>query len=203
MKSIPSNQTLDIQGNPFSHTRATLRIVLAAACIGLGILILNFGQNPAWRDSVDGDWLIGLLTVIAFIIAAILPYNTHTFLDLEASDLVTLKHYAWLRIGNRRCPLTDFSRIVMGHVCHPGGEGPDTFTGSVGLKPTDGGAVFWLKEFPTTRDEIPRATYEFATMLQRLLAMPVSVVGMEFLDLERQLNSTAQEIRNSPRQREI
>ena len=63
------------------------------------------------------------------------------------------------------------------HLCHPGGEGPDTYTGCVGLKPVEGKAVLWVKNFPTTLDEVPRAAYEFAKKFQEMTGLPVVPVG--------------------------
>jgi len=45
--------------------------------------------------------------------------------------------------------------------------------------------VFWLKEFSTTPDEMPREAYEFAIALQKSLPLPTTVLGLEFLDLEK------------------
>ena len=187
MNSTTSNRTLDIQGRPSNYAEATCKIALSAACIGLGIFLWPLGKHSflGELDSPEAKPTVWLVAVIVWILAAILPYKAHTFLDLGDSQLATLKYYGGLRISNRRRPLTDFGCIAVRHVCHPGGEGPDTFTGSVGLKPRDGGAVFWLKEFSTTQDEMPREAYEFAITLQRRLALPMTVLGLEFLDLEK------------------
>jgi len=187
MNSATSNQTLEIRGTRFNYAQATGKIALAAACIGLGIYLWPLREHSFWPqwDSPDAKPLFWLLAVIPWIIAAILPYKAQTFLDLGNSQLVTLKYYGWFRISSRRRPFTDFGCIAVRHVCHPGGEGPDTFTGSVGLKPTDGGAVFWLKEFSTTQDEMPREAYEYARRLKALLPLPMTVLGLEFLDLEK------------------
>lgn len=183
MNSATSNQTLDIQGTNFDYAEATGRIVLAAGCVGLGFFLLH----ALWTEDPKSEakFIAGLIPAITWIIAAILPYKAHTFLDFGNSQLVTLNYYAWLRISSRRRPLTDFGSITVRHVCHPGGEGPDTFTGSVGLKPTDGGAVFWLKEFPTTQDEMPREAHEYAHRLKEVLPLPITMLGLEFLDLEK------------------
>ena len=178
-----TDQTLDIQGPQFNYAEATTKIALSAVCIGLGIFLWH---APWTKDSdIETKSTAWFIATIAFIIAVILPYKAHTFLDFVKGQIVTLKHYGWFRISNRRRPLADFGSIAVRHVCHPGDEGPDTFTGSVGLKPTDGGAVFWLKEFPTTQDEMPREAYEFAIALQKRLPFPMTVRGLEFLDLEK------------------
>ena len=45
--------------------------------------------------------------------------------------------------------------------------------------------MFWLKEFSTTQDEMPREAYEYARRLKELLPLPMTVLGLEFLDLEK------------------
>ena len=57
------------------------------------------------------------------------------------------------------------------HVCHPG-EGEDTFTGSVGFKPIEPGSIFWVKEFPATKDEMPFQPDIFAKELAILTGLP-------------------------------
>lgn len=182
-----TNQTLDIRGTQFNCAAATCKMALSAACIGLGIFLWPLRENTFWGDldSAEAHFNRWLFAVVPLIIAAILPYKAHTFLEFVDSQIVTLKYYGWFRISNRRRRLADFDRIVVRHVCHPGGEGPDTFTGSVGLHPTKGETVFWLKGFPTTQDEMPREAYEFAITLQTRLRLPMTVLGLEFLDLEK------------------
>jgi len=181
------NRTLDIQGTQFDYAAATARMALSAACIGLGIFLWPLREHTFWGDldSAEANFNRWFFAVVPLIIAAILPYKAHTFLDFVNGRIVTLKYYGWFRISIRRRPLTDFGSITVRHVCHPGGEGPDTFAGSVGLKPTDGGAVFWVKEFSTTHDEMPREAYEFAIALQKRLPLPMTVLGLELLDLEK------------------
>jgi hypothetical protein len=195
MNSATSSQTLDIRGTHFDYAEATGKIALTAACIGLGIYLWPLREHSFWPQWDSPFWVkwnspeakstAWLVTAIVLIIAAILPYKAHTFLDFGNSQLVTSKYYGWFRISSRRRPPADFGCIAVRHVCHPGGEGPDTFTGSVGLKKKDGGAVFWLKEFPTTQDELPREAYEYARRLKELLPLPMTVLGLEFLDLEK------------------
>jgi hypothetical protein len=182
-----THQTLDIQGTQFNYAAATCKMALSAACIGLGIFLWPLREHTFWGDldSAEANFNRWFFAVVPLIIAAILPYKAHTFLDFVNGRIVTLKYYGWFRISIRRRPLTDFGSITVRHVCHPGGEGPDTFTGSVGLKPTDGETVFWLKEFPTTQDKMPREAYEFAIALQTRLRLPMTFLGLEFLDLEK------------------
>jgi hypothetical protein len=187
MNGATSNQVIDIHGTQFDRGEATYRMAMSAACIGLGIFLWPLREHTVWGDldTAEANFNRWLFAIVPLIIAASLPYKAHTFLDIGELQLATLKYYGWFRISNRRRSLTDFDRIVVRHVCHPGGEGPDTFAGSVGLKPTNAGAVFWLKEFPTTQEEMPREAYEFAITLQTMLPLPMTVLGLEFLDLEK------------------
>lgn len=180
-----TTETLDIQGTQFDFTAACERMALFAACIGLGVFLWPLRKHTFWGldspDAVSGAWTVA---AIPWLIAAILPYKSHTFLDFVSGQMVTLKYYGWFRISNHQRLLTDFGHIVVRHVCHPGGEGPDTFTGSVGLKPKDGRAVFWLKDFTSTQDEVPREAYAFAKTLQARLPLPVAIPWIERLELE-------------------
>ena len=195
MSSTTINRTLDVQGTRFNQAEAIWKLAMSAACIGPGIFLWPLRENTFWPeldspfwvnwDSPEAKSTAWTIAVLPLVIAAILPYKAHTFLDLGESQLVILRYYGWFRFSNQRRRLTDFGCIVVRHVCHPGGEGPDTFTGSVGLKPKDGGAVFWLKEFPATQDEVPREAYEYARKLKETLSQPLTVLGLEFLDLEK------------------
>ena len=174
-----SEETLDIAGTKNRSEKVAARLIGAVACVGLGTYFLLHVETY-W--SAETGYIVA---VISFIIAALLPYNEHAYVDFTARQILTLKHYCGFEISKRCRPLTDFDTIVVRHLCHPGGEGPDTYTGSVGLKPVDGRAVLWLKEFPTTQDKIPREAYEFAIALQTRLRLPMTVLGLEFLDLEK------------------
>jgi hypothetical protein len=195
MNSAAPNKILDIRGTQIDYAMATCKVAMSVACIWLGIYLWPLREHTFWPgwdspfwakwDSLEAKSTAWFITAIPWVMAAILPYKAHVFLDSGDSQLATVKYYGWFRISNRRRPLTDFGCIAVRHVCHPGGEGPDTFTGSVGLKPTDGGAVFWLKEFPTTQDEMPREAYEFAIRLQENLPLPITILGLEFLDLAK------------------
>jgi hypothetical protein len=143
---------------------------------------LEKAQRREYEQRREYDFfLYRILPLIAFIIAAILPYNRHTYLHFSNRHIVvTIKHYFGFETSKRCRPLTDFSHIVVRHLCHPGGEGDnytDTYTGSVGLKPEDGSAALWVKSFPTTQDEVPRTTHEFARKLQEMTGLPVVPLG--------------------------
>ena len=176
MNTITTHQTLDVHGTTVSYMKVGWRVGWAVACVGLGILFWSQIEAP-W--SANGQDSVGLasVAVILFIIATVLPYHVHTYLDLTDRQIVTVQHYCGFETSKRCRPLTDFSSIVVRHLCHPGGEGPDTYTGSVGLKPVDGRAVLWVKSFPTTQDEVPRTAYEFARKLQEMTGLPVAPMG--------------------------
>ena len=179
MNEPASNQTLDIEGTINTYTKVLWKVGWAVALVGLGIGILLWVQmENLWSTPSEYDFLMSIfLPVIAFIIAAVLPYNGHTYLDFSNRQIVTFKHYCGFETSKRCRPLTDFSHIVVRHLCHPGGEGEDTYTGSVGLKPVDGRAVLWVKSFPTTQDEVPRTTHEFARKLQKMTGLPVAATA--------------------------
>ncbi len=177
MNKIPTNQTLDIHGTTNSSEKVAARLIGAVACVGLGTYLLLHVET-SWPLS-ETIFVVHTVALILFIIAAIFPYNEHAYVDFTDRQILTLKHYCGFEISKRCRPLTDFSNIVVRHLCHPGGEGPDTYTGSVGLKPVDGRAVLWVKSFPTTEDEVPRTAYEFARKLQEMTGLP-GAPGGEF-----------------------
>ena len=179
MNEPTSNQTLDIEGAINSYRKVLWKVGWAVACVGLGVFLWFLQREISWSAMSEYDFAMYIfLPVIAFVIAAmILPYNEHTYLDFSNRQIVTVKHYCGFETSKRSRPLTDFSHIVVRHLCHPGGEGPDTYTGSVGLKPVDGRAVLWVKSFPTTQDEVPRTAYEFARKLQEMTGLPVAPMG--------------------------
>ena len=177
MNEPTTNQTLDIEGTIYTYTRVAWKLGWAVAFVGLGIF-LWLQMESSWSD-IELNSMYLACALLSFIIAASLPFaeHTHTYLDFNDRQIVTVKHRAWFETSKRCRPLTDFSNIVVRHLCHPGGEGPDTYTGSVGLKPVDGRAALWVKNFPTTQDEVPRAAYEFARKLQEMTGLPVAPLG--------------------------
>lgn len=130
-------------------------------------------------ETFDANAAAWIITGIVMIIGVVLPYRQHRFLDLGEAELTTLRYYGWIHLPSLRRSLRDFRSITVRLVCHPGGEGSDTYTGSVGLRPAGGGPVVWLKEFPTTSDEMPRGAYEYARQLQEVLPLPVFGVGCD------------------------
>ena len=166
MNNPVSNQTVDIKGKRNTLARAGWKTGCAVALLGFGILVYWFWYrhflatpmepqaNPAHKE--DAKYRLALAgAFISFGVAAYLLYNRHIYLDLYGRRLVTAKHLACFKISKRSQPLTDFSNIVVHHVCDARGEGPDTYSGKVGLKPVDGGSVLWLDEFPVSQNETP------------------------------------------------
>jgi hypothetical protein len=168
--------TLDIHGT--TYTKVPWKVGLAVAFVGLGVFLLVLVETPLnVADAVD--YMIRFSAFMSFFVAAVCPFNKHTYLNFTGRQVVTLEHYAWYETPKRCRPLTDFRNIVVRHLCIPGGEGPDTYTGSVGLRPVDGRAVLWVKSFPTTEAEVPRTAYEFARKLQEMKGLP-GAPGSEF-----------------------
>ena len=177
MNEPASNQSLDIQGTIISYTGVAWRLGWAVALVGFGIFLWLQIDTPLLSATIsEGDMWCGVGALLSFIIAACLAFSkqTYIYLDFTGRQIVTVKHIAWFETSKRCRPLTDFSHIVVRHLCHTGGEGPDTYTGSVGLKPVDGRAVLWVKSFPTTQDEVPRTTHEFARKLEEMTGLPVA-----------------------------
>ena len=167
-----SAETLDIAGTKNSYLKVAAQLIGTVACVGLGTYLLLHVETSWSAETSYG------VALISFFIAALLPYNEHAYVDFTDRQIFTLKHYCGFEISKRCRPLTDFRNIVVRHLCHPG-EGSDTYTGSVGLKPVNGGAVLWVKSFPTTEDDVPRTAYEFARKLQEMTGLP-GAPGGEF-----------------------
>ena len=173
MNEPTSNQTLDIQGTVNSHRKYALWMVCGVVATGIiGILLLFSGMETG---EVPG----GVFLLFSFVFALSLAFTKQPYVYMDFSDrqIVTVERYAGFETSKRCRPLTDFSHIVVRHLCHSEGEGPDTYTDGVGLKPVDGKAVLWVKNFPTTQDEVPRTAYEFARELQELTGLPVAPMG--------------------------
>jgi hypothetical protein len=171
--------TLDIHGRPITKTEIRLRVGAAVTLLALGVFSV-YTLNAAGPSSVLSDgsreaWFF-VLAFFSFLLAPFLPAcSEHTYLDFGERKIITAKNYAWRKTITNCRPLTDFGHIMVRHLCHPAyGEGPDTFTGSVGLKPLDGGSVLWVKNFDTNEDKVPPAAEEFARQLQKLTGLPLS-----------------------------
>jgi hypothetical protein len=174
MNENSPKQTFDIHGTVNSSEKVVARLVGVVGCLGLGILLWSLWLQTERNAETNG---LIILAVVAFIIGAVLPYSRHTYLDFTGRQIVTSKHYCGFKLNQHCRPLTDFSNIVVRHLCDSSGEGEPTYTGSVGLKPLYEGPVLWVKSFPTTQDEVPRAAYEFARSLQEMTGLPFTPMG--------------------------
>lgn len=172
-----TTQTLDIQGGRTTKTEIGLRLGGAVTLLALGFFSL-YQLKTGNSERVPGDasreaWYF----TIAFFSLLLAPYlpscSEYTYLDFATRQIITVKYYAWRKTITNCRPLTDFSHIVVRHLCHPG-EGGDTYTGSIGLKPLDGGSIRWVKDFDTNEDKVPPAAEEFASALQKLTGLPLS-----------------------------
>ena len=169
--------TLDIRGRPITKTEIRLRVGAAVSLLAEGAFVsyLLAAASPSGVSS-DGSreaWLF-VLAFFSFLLAPFLPScSEHTYLDFGERKIITVKNYAWHRTIRNCRPLTDFSHIMVRHLCHPD-EGRDTYTGSVGLKPLDGSSILWVKDFDTNEDKVPPAAEEFASNLQKLTGLPLT-----------------------------
>lgn len=161
---------LDISGTEYSAHIAIQRSLLAAVLFATaaGMVWWAFSMWPRFGEAE------GIKIFIASIVCVVglwLPKGEHHFIDLKSRTVIKLSWYGFSR-SSEEAPLNDFSRIVVRHVCHPGGEAEDTFTGSVGVKPNKAGPVLWIKDFPATKDEMPSTPDQFARELSRLIGLP-------------------------------
>lgn len=162
---------LDIEGEEKSIAQIHYKAICSLGLGGVGSYLMVYAR-ASWDENNDlAQFSVGL-GFILFVIALWLPAYKHVYLDFADRRIVSKVHYAWFCRSKRIRPLTDFSMIVVRHLCIPGGEGPDTYTGSVGFKPVDGKAVFWVKNFPATEDAFPHETYEFAKSLAVWTGLP-------------------------------
>ena len=113
---------------------------IVASTISVSCCIASCSNATAASNSSKDALPCRRAIIFSFIFVASLAFSkqTYIYLDFTERQIVTVEHYAWFETSKRCRPLTDFSNIVVRHLCHPGGEGPDTYTGSVGLKPVDG-----------------------------------------------------------------
>jgi hypothetical protein len=171
--------TLDIRGRPITKTEISLRVGAAVTLLALGVLsvymLMAASPSSVPSDGSRAVWFF-VLAFFSFLLAPFLPScSEHTYLDFAERKIITVKNYAWRKTITNCRALTDFSHIMVRHLCHPAyGEGPDTFTGSVGLKPLDGGSVLWVKDFDTNEDKVPPAAEEFAKQLQKLTGLQLT-----------------------------
>jgi len=171
MNTITTHQALDIEGEKKSPGQIQSKVVCALALAGIGIFLMHYAR-VSWSENNEVAGWSGTLGFLLLVSAPYLPAYKHIYLDFAARQIVTEANFAWFCKSKQVRPLTDFNRIVVRHLCTPGGEGPDTYTGSVGLKPVDGKAVLWVKNFPATEDEFPHEAQEFAQLLAIWTGLP-------------------------------
>ena len=170
--------TLDIRGRPTTKTEIRLRVGAAVTLLALGVFLLYLLKmgipSEVPSDGSREAWYF-VIALSSIILAPFLPScSEHSFLDFAERRIIAVKNYAWHETIRNCRPLTVFSHIVVRHLCHPDGEGGETFTGSVGLKPLDRGPILWVKDFDTTQDAIPPAAEEFARRLQVSTGLPLA-----------------------------
>lgn len=173
MKCEPENAELithgdrfDICGSPATPERVLTK--LFGAMIALG--------TAAWlwtlTDTSELGANCGFLALIMLLIGVVLPASRHKYLDFAKRQVTETKTYLGFQTRRKSTPFEAYASIVLRHVCHPGGEGPDTYTGSVGFKPAQKGAILWIKEYPTTADEMPTEPHAFAKQLEAITRIP-------------------------------
>lgn len=171
MTAETTPHAIDIRGKDISPAAVCLRSCGAVMLLGISAFAW---LKLEWRSGDDSNGMLFALASIALVSALALPRQEHTSLDLVHQVILSRKYYFGIKTSEERRPFKDFSHIVVRHLCHPGGEGPDTYTGGVGLKPSDGSATVWIRDFPATEDEIPAATHGFARELQRWTGFPMA-----------------------------
>jgi hypothetical protein len=174
--------TLDIGGRPITKTEINLRVGGAVSLLAVGAFI-SYLLAASFASGVSGDgsreaWYF-VYACSSFLVAEVLlTCGERTYLDFGERQIITVKTYAWRKTITNCRPLTDFGHIMVRHLCHPD-EGGYTYTGSVGLKPVDGGSILWVKDFDTNEDKVPPAAEEFASQLQKLTGLPLSGLWVE------------------------
>ena len=161
---------LNISKKVYSKTLALRQSLLGVALVALGAAIVWWGFRRTTSDQAfAGAFLIG---TFFFVAGWCVPNGKSEYIDLEGCHVTKIGWYGILPPVITNIPLGDFSEVVVRHVCHPGGEAEDTYTGSVGLKRKSGGPVLWVKEFPATKDELPIEPNRYAKELSDLLRLP-------------------------------
>jgi hypothetical protein len=172
-----ANQTLDLHGRLVTKTEIRLRVGAAVILLALGVFalyLLKTGSSLGVPSDGSREAWYFTIAFFSFLLAPFLPScSEHTYLDFAERKVITVQSYAWHNTMRNCRPLTDFSHIVVRHLCHPD-EGGETFTGSIGLKPLGRGPILWVKDFDTTQDAVPPAAEEFARRLKELTGLPLA-----------------------------
>lgn len=158
-----------VEGQPSGETVWKVPLAIVLAALGCYVFYVCYS---AYSENSDIVGLWGFLGVISWSISLRLPYNRHRYLDYRRRELVVETHYASLQVSTTRHSFSEFGAIVVRHLVHEG-EGEDTYTGSVGLKPLKGGKVLWLKQLPATSDDLPPEALTYTAELHRLTGIPM------------------------------
>ena len=161
---------LNISRKEYSKTRAGKQSLVGAVSVGLGVGIVWWGFRGTTSD--QGFAAAFLIGAFFFVVGWCVPQGNSQYIDLEERQVTKIGWYGLLPPVITNIPLSDFSGIVVRHVCHPGGEAEDTYTGGVGLKRKSAGPVLWVKEFSATKDEMPTEPDRYAKELSELIGLP-------------------------------
>jgi hypothetical protein len=182
MNKPPANQTMEMD----QPIILTARLFFTLLLLALAVFLWHESSPIPWANEKAAGAALscGLFAGVFFVVALYLQFNTRRYLDFADRQVVTVKRFGYFETSKRIIPFANFSHVVVRHLCHSDSEGPDTYTGGVGLKPVDGGPVFWVKSFPTTEDEVPQAAYVFARELQELTGQPGVLAEKETTNTE-------------------
>ena len=160
---------LPVSGSAYSTKRAAIKTGFGLCLIGGAGALVYWAFNSGISNDTLGTFIF--LGIFALCFGLVLPQGRAAYVDVQRREVVKEWWYAFF-CSRTVTPIAHYSRIVVRHVCHPGGEAEDTFTGSVGLKPLGGGAVVWVKEFPANKDEMTAEPDQFAQELAKLIGLP-------------------------------
>ena len=103
-KNPDGHKTVSLDGKPW--TEGVVRNLFAVLLVVLGIFLWNgsgglraIGAAPVGSPETEG--LQVTLAILAFIGAACLPYNAHTYLDLTDKQVIVATHYAGVPVRRR------------------------------------------------------------------------------------------------------
>jgi hypothetical protein len=165
MTTFAGHLKIEIQGK--LNADVALRYFWAVSMLATGLLL--WCQRPdSWSTATEGEIMVRVVAVALLIAAPFVPLRTCVFLDLTAGEVVTERFYGTKLLSRSTQALGRSNQVVVRHLCTKDGEGPDTYTSTVGLKPKTG-AVLWIKEFPATPDEVPPEAYDYARWLREAL----------------------------------
>lgn len=162
-----SGEKLGISGRAQAFGEKIIRRVVGAALVCSAFVCFVVAYRMGLVEAVTG-WIVA--GTVALLLGLGVPAGHHQYLDVEGRKLVKEKYW-YVSLSREEIHLSQFTKIVVRHVCHPG-EAVETYTGSVGLKPLAGGSVAWLRMFPASEDEISLEADKFARELAQLTGLP-------------------------------